>query len=95
MLDMGFEPAIRDIMTSRGIPDKHQTQMYSATFPKSIQALAKAFMPVFVTIAVGRVGSANNSITQKIIQVEHLYNIYYLLSLDILSLGVFMHKVRS
>ena len=39
MLDMGFEPQIRNIVEQRGMPSVgvRQTLMFSATFPKEIQ----------------------------------------------------------
>lgn len=40
MLDMGFEPQIRTIVQENGMPctGDRQTLMFSATFPKEIQA---------------------------------------------------------
>lgn len=39
MLDMGFEPQIRKIVESCGMPERErrQTMMFSATFPREIQ----------------------------------------------------------
>lgn len=42
MLDMGFEPQIRKIV-SQIRPDR-QTLMWSATWPKEVQGLAKDFL---------------------------------------------------
>ena len=42
MLDMGFEPQIRDIL--KRIPRRRQTLMFSATWPQSVQKLANDFM---------------------------------------------------
>ena len=43
--------------------------MFSATFPPSIQQLAAEFLrPNYVWIAIGRVGSTTDSITQVIVQ---------------------------
>jgi ATP-dependent RNA helicase DDX5/DBP2 len=39
MLDMGFEPQIRKIISN--LPTKRQTLMYSATWPTEVQNLAK------------------------------------------------------
>ena len=66
MLDMGFEPQIRKLVLQRDMPPKHarQTLMFSATFPQSIQQLAKAFLRVYTWVGVGRVGSTVNAISQ-------------------------------
>ena len=68
MLDMGFEPQIRRIvqqsdMTEKG---KRQTLMFSATFAKEIQILARDFLENYIFLAVGRVGSTSTNITQKV-----------------------------
>jgi ATP-dependent RNA helicase DDX46/PRP5 len=42
MLDMGFEPQIKSMLQNCR-PDK-QTVMFSATFPRSIEALAKSIL---------------------------------------------------
>ncbi|VBB30816.1 unnamed protein product [Acanthocheilonema viteae] len=73
MLDMGFEPQIRQIVDLSKMPPKGQrvTAMFSATFPKEIQVLAQDFlMPNYVFLAVGRVGSTSENIMQKIVWVE-------------------------
>jgi len=72
MLDMGFEPQIRRIveesdMTERGA---RQTLMFSATFPKEIQILARDFLENYIFLAVGRVGSTSTNITQKVVWVD-------------------------
>lgn len=43
MLDMGFEPQIRRIVEQDRMPPvgERQTFMFSATFPKEMQALAR------------------------------------------------------
>ena len=66
MLDMGFEPQIRKIVLQRDMPPKHarQTLMFSATFPDSIQKLAREFLRDYTWIGVGRVGSTVNAIAQ-------------------------------
>lgn len=50
-------------------PDERQTLMFSATFPKEIQMLARDFLKDYVFLAVGRVGSTSENITQKIVWV--------------------------
>ena len=66
MLDMGFEPQIRDIVEGSGMPEKRQSIMFSATFPKEIQRLARDFLYDYVFLTVGRVGSTHQSITQSL-----------------------------
>ena len=72
MLDMGFEPQIRRIVEQDNMPSPgvRQTYMFSATFPKEIQILARDFLQDYVFLAVGRVGSTSENITQKIVWVE-------------------------
>ena len=47
-----------------------QTLMFSATFPKEIQMLARDFLKDYMFLAIGRVGSTSENITQKIVWVE-------------------------
>jgi ATP-dependent RNA helicase DDX3X len=72
MLDMGFEPQIRRIVQEEDMPGVHerQTLMFSATFPRDIQVLAKDFLKDYIFLSVGRVGSTSENITQKIEYVE-------------------------
>ncbi|KAF7722867.1 hypothetical protein EC973_002628 [Apophysomyces ossiformis] len=71
MLDMGFEPVIRDIVERRGMNRDRQTLMYSATFPKEIRILARDFLkPDFLFLTVGRVGGTTTDITQQIRWVD-------------------------
>jgi ATP-dependent RNA helicase DDX3X len=70
MLDMGFEPQIRQIVEECDMPQKgvgkRQTLMYSATFPLVIQKLAQDFLDKYVFLAVGRVGSTTDFIRQEV-----------------------------
>jgi ATP-dependent RNA helicase DDX3X len=72
MLDMGFEPQIRRIVQGEDMPgvQDRQTLMFSATFPKNIQMLARDFLKEYVFLSVGRVGATSENITQKIEYVE-------------------------
>eukprot|EP00126_Sphaerothecum_destruens_P008279 Sdes_comp20160_c0_seq2m13309 len=72
MLDMGFELQIRRIVLKENMPvaGVRQTLMFSATFPKEIQMLARDFLHDYVFLTVGRVGSTSENITQKICWVE-------------------------
>jgi len=63
----GFEPQIRRIVEGEDMPRiGRQTLMFSATFPKEIQQLAQDFLDDYVFLAVGRVGSTTDSISQRI-----------------------------
>jgi ATP-dependent RNA helicase DDX3X len=72
MLDMGFEPQIRRIVEGEDMPPTNgrQTLMFSATFPRDIQMLARDFLSDYIFLSVGRVGSTSENITQKIEYVE-------------------------
>lgn len=72
MLDMGFEPQIRHIVQDCDMPGvaDRQTLMFSATFPRDIQMLARDFLKEYIFLSVGRVGSTSENITQKILYVE-------------------------
>ncbi|RYP56802.1 hypothetical protein DL771_011577 [Monosporascus sp. 5C6A] len=72
MLDMGFEPQIRRIVEGEDMPSvqNRQTLMFSATFPRDIQMLARDFLKDYVFLSVGRVGSTSENITQKVEYVE-------------------------
>ncbi|KAH8693637.1 P-loop containing nucleoside triphosphate hydrolase protein [Talaromyces proteolyticus] len=72
MLDMGFEPQIRRIVEGEDMPavNNRQTLMFSATFPRDIQMLARDFLKDYVFLSVGRVGSTSENITQRIEYVE-------------------------
>ncbi|KAL4781186.1 P-loop containing nucleoside triphosphate hydrolase protein [Aspergillus varians] len=72
MLDMGFEPQIRRIVEGEDMPGTadRQTLMFSATFPRDIQMLARDFLKDYVFLSVGRVGSTSENITQKVEYVE-------------------------
>ncbi|OJJ46707.1 hypothetical protein ASPZODRAFT_117424 [Penicilliopsis zonata CBS 506.65] len=63
MLDMGFEPQIRKII-SQIRPDR-QTCMWSATWPKEVRQLASDFLNDWIQVNIGSMDlSANHRITQ-------------------------------
>ncbi|XP_055617876.1 uncharacterized protein LOC129763119 [Toxorhynchites rutilus septentrionalis] len=69
MLDMGFEPQIRKILEQ--IRPDRQTLMWSATWPKEVQRLARDFLNDYVQINVGSLElSANHNITQHVEIIE-------------------------
>lgn len=53
MLDMGFEPDMRRLVGSPGMPpnEERQTLMFSATYPEDIQKLVSFFVKL-LTIEV-------------------------------------------
>uniref|UniRef100_A0A2K5BUS1 RNA helicase n=1 Tax=Aotus nancymaae TaxID=37293 RepID=A0A2K5BUS1_AOTNA len=83
MLDMGFEPQIRRIVEQDTMPPKGvgRTMMFSATFSKEIQMLARDFLDEYIFLAVGREGSTSENITQKVVWVEDLDKWSFLLDL--------------
>ena len=72
MLDMGFEPEIRKLVDTMGLPPKteRQTLMFSATFPEEIQKLAGDFLNDYLFVTVGCVGGANTDIEQSVYEVQ-------------------------
>ena len=78
MLDMGFEPQIRAIVegpqTDMPRTGQRQTLMYSATFPREIQTLAREFLSQHYFLQVGRVGSTTENISQQFIWSESEYD---------------------
>ena len=74
MLDMGFEPQIRNIVEGADMPaggdGGRQTMMFSATFPRQIRALANSFLVDPIMLKVGRVGGAAASVTQDVMYVD-------------------------
>nr|XP_033473846.1 DEAD-box helicase 3 X-linked a isoform X4 [Epinephelus lanceolatus] len=95
MLDMGFEPQIRRIVEQDTMPPKgiRQTMMFSATFPKEIQILARDFLEDYIFLAVGRVGSTSENITQKVVWVEETDKRSFLL--DLLNATVIPSEVQE
>uniref|UniRef100_A0A668AFI6 RNA helicase n=1 Tax=Myripristis murdjan TaxID=586833 RepID=A0A668AFI6_9TELE len=95
MLDMGFEPQIRRIVEQDTMPPKgiRQTMMFSATFPKEIQILARDFLEDYIFLAVGRVGSTSENITQKVVWVEESDKRSFLL--DLLNATVIPSEVQE
>jgi ATP-dependent RNA helicase DDX3X len=83
MLDMGFEPQIRQIVQGEKMPgtDGRHTLMFSATFPKEIQKLASEFLNNYVFLTVGRVGSTAEFIVQKFEYIEEDNKLEYLMKL--------------
>ena len=68
MLDLGFMPAIEEIM--RKISPNRQALLLSATMPKPIRALAQEFMRTPKEIAVAAVSKPAEKIHQEVIMVS-------------------------
>ncbi|GIX64756.1 ATP-dependent RNA helicase, putative [Babesia caballi] len=82
MLDMGFAPQIRSIVDNSNMPQAgRQTVMFSATFPKEIQQLARDFLTDYLYLAVGRVGSTNEFIRQRLLYADQEQKLRYLIKL--------------
>lgn len=65
MLDMGFEPQIRQVLEE--VPYEKQMLMFSATWPKEVQHLAKDYLKEFVQVNVGSTElCANHNIKQHL-----------------------------
>ncbi|XP_063974546.1 ATP-dependent RNA helicase DDX42 [Diachasmimorpha longicaudata] len=65
MFDMGFEPQVRSIC-NHVRPDR-QTLLFSATFKKKVEKLARDVLTDPVRIVHGDVGEANTDVTQHVI----------------------------
>ncbi|KAI6171199.1 hypothetical protein M3Y97_01073600 [Aphelenchoides bicaudatus] len=71
MLDMGFEPQIRKIV-SQIRPDR-QTLMFSATWPKEVRTLAMDFQKDPVFLNVGSMEIAANHNIEQVVEVVDEY----------------------
>lgn len=63
MLDMGFEPQIRKIIEQ--IRPDRQVLMWSATWPKEVEGLARDFLKDYIQVNIGSLSlHANHNILQ-------------------------------
>lgn len=67
MLDMGFEPQIRKIV-DQVRPDR-QTLMWSATWPKEVEALAKDYLKEFIQVNIGSMELSASHTIKQIVEV--------------------------
>ncbi|KAK9279376.1 hypothetical protein L1049_013055 [Liquidambar formosana] len=79
MLDMGFEPQIREVM--RNLPEKHQTLLFSATMPVEIEELAQEYLNDPVQVKVGKVSSPTANVSQILEKVSESEKLDRLLAL--------------
>ncbi|XP_062984136.1 probable ATP-dependent RNA helicase DDX4 isoform X2 [Elgaria multicarinata webbii] len=73
MLDMGFGPDMKKLISCPGMPPKEQRQtlMFSATFPEEIQRMAGEFLKTeYLFVVVGQVGGACSDVQQTILEVN-------------------------
>ncbi|CAE7507132.1 unnamed protein product, partial [Symbiodinium microadriaticum] len=64
MFDMGFEPQIRMII--QNVRPDRQTVLFSATFPKQIEKMAKSVLRWPLEIVIGERSAVNKDITQYV-----------------------------
>ena len=64
MLDMGFEPQIKNILAT--VPKARQTMLFSATMPDKIRSIARNYMRTPVSIEVAVAGTRAENITQEL-----------------------------
>lgn len=79
MLDMGFEPQIREVM--QNLPEKHQTLLFSATMPVEIETLAQEYLSNPVQVKVGQVSSPTANVSQILQKVAENDKTDHLLAL--------------
>jgi len=70
MLDMGFEPQIREIMAY--MPQDRQTALYTATWPKEVRQVASACTknPTHVQVGSSDTATSNADITQRVLKIR-------------------------
>ncbi|HXG59145.1 MAG TPA: DEAD/DEAH box helicase [Thermoanaerobaculia bacterium] len=79
MLDMGFLPAIRQIV--RALPRQRQTLLFSATLSKEIEAITKEFLRDPEIVQVGRRSNPAESVAQFVYEVPKSRKLALLLHL--------------
>jgi len=67
MLDMGFLPAIRQIV--RSLPQKRQTLLFSATLSREIETLTHEFQHAPKLVQIGRRANPAETVTQLVYEV--------------------------
>ena len=71
MLDMGFEPQIRKIVDQ--IRPDRQTLMWSATWPKEVQQLARDYLKEAIQVNIGSMDLSASHNIQQIIEITTEY----------------------
>jgi len=86
MFDMGFEPQVMKIIDNVR-PDR-QTVMFSATFPRQMEALARRILQKPIEVQVGGRSVVCKDVTQNVILIEEDKKFFKLLEL----LGVYSEQ---
>ncbi|XP_008484723.1 ATP-dependent RNA helicase DDX42 [Diaphorina citri] len=76
MFDMGFEPQVRSICDH--VRPNRQTLLFSATFKKRIEKLARDVLTDPIKIVQGDIGEANTDITQVVINLPQTQKLTWL-----------------
>ncbi|XP_050217412.1 ATP-dependent RNA helicase DBP2-like [Mercurialis annua] len=79
MLDMGFEPQIREVL--HNLPKRHQTLLFSATMPEEIETLAQDYLTNPVQVMVGKLSGPTSNVLQSLVKVTESEKIDRLLDL--------------
>lgn len=79
MLDMGFEADMEDILGQT--PENRQTVLFSATFPKSIESMSRAYQNHPVRVTIEDDGAPSPQIQQIVYEVEQEDKVRALVSL--------------
>jgi len=72
MLDMGFMPQVKNCVYHQTMPRRRQTLMFSATFPRQVQGLAREFLNNYLFLQVGIVGGACEDVRQTFHNVTEM-----------------------
>jgi ATP-dependent RNA helicase DDX46/PRP5 len=79
MFDMGFEPQVNKILDN--IRPDRQTVMFSATFPRKMEELARRALLKPIEITVGGRSTVANSVEQHVVVIEEEHKYLKLLEL--------------
>lgn len=77
LIDLGFEDEIRTILDH--LNHQHQTILFSATMPATIQAFARSALVKPIEVNIGRAGTASLNVTQQIELVSPNSKMAYML----------------
>ena len=79
MFDMGFEPQVMRILGNVR-PDR-QTVMFSATFPRQMEALARKILTRPVEVQIGGKSIVSNTVEQHVLILDEMQKFLKLLEL--------------